>query len=428
MVFIHGGDYYQGYGGGILYDGTDIARTGDVVVVSMNYRLGALGFLYSGPDASTHFTGNFGLRDQQAALQWVQRNSHVFGGNRSRVTIFGESAGGDSVASHLTMPSSRGLFHAAILESFPAGLPFRTTSTYPKFTKLVAKDAGCVMERYEECMMGLPWQQVLTGALKAESNLYAELGTFISLFQPFTPAVGTPELALQPMKGFLEGASTDVPIIFGSVRQEGILFVYKAFSKKLSRVEQDALLGVVYGVDNVKKIIKEYPRNRTTSDDFHDMRNHTAPIVTDSLFHCPLRHIALKLSNVSSQRSSVFSYHFDHVLSFGTHFWLPTTPICVDSVCHGDELPILFHPPLKQINATYSAAENTLAAKMQRYWTQFSKQGNPGSDATGVVWPQMESTKEAAMRFATDSQAGVVDQAYTQRCKFWDTLGYKWIL
>ena len=80
MFWIHGGDYYQGYGGGILYDGTSIADHENVIVVAINYRLGALGFLYSGPDSKTQFTGNFGILDQQFALQWVQRNAHVFGG------------------------------------------------------------------------------------------------------------------------------------------------------------------------------------------------------------------------------------------------------------------------------------------------------------------------------------------------------------
>ena len=91
---IHGGNFYQGYGGGLLYDGTTIAREQDVVVVALNYRLGALGFLYSGPDKATQFTGNFGLRDQQLALRWVQENAAAFGGDPSRVTIFGQSAGG----------------------------------------------------------------------------------------------------------------------------------------------------------------------------------------------------------------------------------------------------------------------------------------------------------------------------------------------
>lgn len=80
MFWIHGGDFYQGYGGGILYDGTSIVENENVIVVAINYRLGALGFLYSGSDSKTQFTGNFGILDQQFALHWVQRNAHAFGG------------------------------------------------------------------------------------------------------------------------------------------------------------------------------------------------------------------------------------------------------------------------------------------------------------------------------------------------------------
>jgi carboxylesterase type B len=131
MFWIHGGNYYQGYGGGLLYDGTSLASNENVIVVSINYRLGALGFLYSGPDPETHFTGNYGIRDQQEALHWVQRNAKAFGGNPDQVTIFGQSAGGESVGTLLNMPSSQGLFAGAIAQSIPVGFPLREADKAP---------------------------------------------------------------------------------------------------------------------------------------------------------------------------------------------------------------------------------------------------------------------------------------------------------
>ena len=240
MFWLHGGDYYQGYGGGLLYDGSDLVARENVIVVSINYRIGALGFLYSGSDSKTQFTGNYGTLDQQFALQWVQRNAHVFGGDPNQVTIFGQSAGSESVAVLLNMPSNKGLFSKAIMQSFPSALPFRTADKAPSFTKVVAKDAGCdVTVPYEECMRTLTWQEILAAAVKAETNVLANLNEFLSLFQPYSPTVGTLDLTKQPMEGFLDGSSIDVPIIMGSVRQEGVIFMYEAFHKGLERTEED---------------------------------------------------------------------------------------------------------------------------------------------------------------------------------------------
>ena len=256
------------------------------------------------------------------------------------------------------MPSSKGLFSQAILQSNPVGLPFRTADKAPEFTSFVAKDAGCTEPNYEPCMRALSWEKVLAAAVTAESNLFIEIGNFLSLFQPYSPVVGTPELAVQPMVGFLNGTSMDVPTMMGSVRQEGLIFVYEAFAKgPTSRTIEDALMAVIYGVDNVEKILKQYPRNKSK----HDMRNHTAPIVTDSLFHCPIRHISLRMANRSRTN---FVYHFDHVLTFGSKFWDPSAPICVGNVCHGEELAIVFDPNLARINATYSADEQALSRSM----------------------------------------------------------------
>jgi acetylcholinesterase/cholinesterase len=416
MFWIHGGDFYQGYGGGLLYDGTVLAQEEDVVVVAINYRLGALGFLYSGPDKSTQFTGNFGLRDQQLALRWVQQNIAKFGGNPNQVTIFGQSAGGASVASHLNMPSSKGLFARAILQSNPVGLPFRTADKAPKFTSFVAKDAGCTETVYEPCMRALSWEKVLAAAVSAESNLFIEIGNFLSLFQPYSPVVGTPELAEQPMIGFLNGTSMDVPTMMGSVQQEGLIFVYEAFAKgPTSRTVEDTLLAVIYGVGNVGKILKQYPRNKSKLD----QRNHTAPIVTDSLFHCPIRHISLRMANRSRAN---YVYHFNHVLTFGDKFWDPSAPICVGNVCHGEELALVFDPNLARINATYSTDEQALARSMQTYWANFAKTGNPGAG-----WPAMESKEEEAMVLETPKSV-VVKSGYAAKCQLWDDLGYEWVL
>ena len=285
MFWIHGGDFYQGYGGGILYDGTVLAKEQDVVVVAINYRLGALGFLYTGPDKDTQFTGNFGLLDQQLAMRWVQENIANFGGDPEMVTIFGQSAGGASVASHLNMPSSKGLFSRAILQSNPVGLPFRTADKAPDFAAFVAKDAGCAGKRIEPCMRALPWKQVLAAAVTAESNLFIEIGNFLSLFQPYSPVVGT--LCSCAANGyFMNGTSLNVPTLVGSVQQEGLIFIYEAFSKgPTSRCggctdgNHMALIMLIRFWSSIPAISR------------HDMRNHTTNC-DDSLFLSDSPHLA----------------------------------------------------------------------------------------------------------------------------------------
>ena len=318
LFWIHGGNFYQGYGGGILYDGSHFARDHDVLVVSINYRLGALGFLYTGDDnrtqasapsnsvrtlaVSSHyltifchqtntnactasicaslecsqFTGNFGLRDQRMAMRWVQDNIAAFGGDPARVTLFGQSAGGASVGAHLVMPASAGLFHAAVMESNPVGLPFRTKDKYPGFTKVVAKKAGCktgllagsartttstatAKPSIEECLRDKNASEVLAAQVLAQNDIVAELGQFLSLFQPFSPVVGIAELPAQTFQAFLNGAAHDVPVLLGSVRQEGVIFIYEAFTGAEPLLEETALLELIYGIKATPKIKKQYP-------------------------------------------------------------------------------------------------------------------------------------------------------------------------
>ena len=146
------------------------------------------------------------------------------------------------------------------------------------------------------------------------------------------------------------------------------------------------------------------------------------------MFKCPIRKVLLKMSQMqkNGRKGKLYNYHFDHVLSFGDKFWLPTNPICLDTVCHGDELPILFSPNLTSIHGVYSTEEKVLTSEMQAYWGQFARNGVPGASG-GIEWPEVEALEEAAMKFST-TEEGVTHHQYTEKCKFWDALGYDWIL
>lgn len=156
MFFIHGGNFDQGAGGVDIYHGGRLATANNVVVVTINYRLGVLGGLVA---ADGLIGGNFNLRDQRLALQWVQYNIAAFGGNRELVTIFGQSAGGASVAAHLASPPSWPLFHRAIPQSNPVSLPTETVDNALVIGDAIAVKLGCTTKtnpppaaQVEQCM------------------------------------------------------------------------------------------------------------------------------------------------------------------------------------------------------------------------------------------------------------------------------------
>ena len=431
MFFIHGGDFIQGYGGGPLYDGTSFVRDHDVVVVSANYRLGALGFMRTGDDDSKgQFAGNFGLLDQRLALEWARANVARFGGNPQAVTLFGQSAGGMSVASHLTMPASAHLFHRAIIQSDPLALPFRTADEWPKFARVVARKAKCVHglldQNYEACMRSLPWKDVVQAQHDAKHDLFVELGHLFDLFCPYSPAIGTDVLATQPLQAIEAGKMQDKPIIIGTVAQEGLLFGWQAFHKPESSLVEDALLEAGFGVTKGPRILKQYPRS-SAAKQAHDMRNHTGLVATDGLFHCPARHGALALAaqRASKERKSdTWHYHFGHVASFSKQMWLPLFPECVDAVCHSEELPFLFlaNSSLAFINASFTAPEEALAHTLQAYWGHFANFGSPAEKDS--EWPPFDETNEPMMHFTADPASGVDHAAWRTKCSFWDDLGY----
>ena len=439
LFWIHGGDFVQGYSGGPLYDGTSFARDHDVVVIAANYRLGALGFLRSGDDdLKGEFAGNFGLLDQRLAMEWARDNAARFGGDPGAVTIFGQSAGGMSIASHLTMPESAPLFHRAIVESDPLGLPFRTAEEYPKFARVVARKAGCAhrllpFEPFEKCMRGLSPHAVVEAQVAAKKDLLVEIGHFFDLFVPYSPAVNTKVLAMQPLAAIERGLWHDKPVVIGSVANEGKLFAYQAFPSPESRTVEDGLLAAGFGASNSVEILRQYPRSEA-SKEAHDVRNHTGIIATDGLFHCAIRHAARNLAaqaRAGSRTSRTWLYHFDHVVSFGREMWLPAFPECLDAACHSEELPFVWlaNSSLAAFNATFTAPEAALAETMQRYWAAFAKGGAPlaRQEVGAASWPVYDAATEVMMRFTASPPSGSDRHAWAPKCKFWDQLNYTWM-
>lgn len=205
LFWIHGGGFMNGSGD--LYDGSLLARTNDVVVVTINYRLGAFGFL-GVPGLSQQGAGNYGLLDQEAALRWTQRNIGAFGGDPGRVTIAGESAGGHSVCSLLASPPARGLFDGAIIQS--GGCPSLTVEQANAKGESYAAIAGCPD----------PATRVSCLRAKPASDLLAASSDFGGILTGPLPVSGVPELPVAPAVAVRSGRSANVPMLIGATRDE----------------------------------------------------------------------------------------------------------------------------------------------------------------------------------------------------------------
>jgi carboxylesterase type B len=215
MVFFHGGRYEQGSTGVELYDGQLLANITSAVVVTANYRIGALGFMTLGP-----FTGNFGVKDQRLTLEWVQANIRGFGGDPTSVTIFGQSAGGTSVSFHLVAPKSFPLYHRAVVQSSPFSLPVLDLATAQLHYAHLANETQCKSPD-PQCLLEQTWFDIVAAQTAAQQKIYPNRP--LASFYPWIPHVDGQDLTSDPLTMFQQGSFNRVPIMAGHVFQEGTL-------------------------------------------------------------------------------------------------------------------------------------------------------------------------------------------------------------
>jgi para-nitrobenzyl esterase len=397
LVWIHGGGLTQG--AGRSYDPTGLAGDG-AVVVTINYRLGPLGFLAHPALASYPGgpSGNYGLMDQQAALRWVQRNIRSFGGDPGNVTIAGQSAGGLSVLAHLVSSGSRGLFQKAIVQSGSFALAQQPLSSAEAFGQAVAAAAGCP-DQTAACLRDLP-----VGALLDHFPPFAIPGVVDG--QVLTESIGT---------ALASGRFAHVPVLNGVNHDEERIFVtvgapvsggtFVLLPGTVTDANYQQMIASTLGVNDVRAaaIALEYPTTAYPS----------APIafstlVSDSNFACP----ALQVDQWTSTRVPTFTYEFDDDAA------PPRYGVLSPSVAtHTSELPYLFGLPDAPIQAPFTADQQTLAAGMRAAWTSFAATGDPSTP--GLPWP---SFNEAGHGLSLVSPQPVVDTGFAARhhCSFWD--------
>ncbi len=400
--------FCRGTGNCLLYDGTAFTKRENVVYVAINYRLGSLGFLVN---KQLGILGNFGLVDQQFALQWIQQNIAKFGGDPNQVTIVGESAGAASVIAHLISNNSQPLFHKAIVQSMPFSLPYRTIDSLNVLGSSFASKIKCSSKT---CLASKTVDEILSAQVAAEDANH-NLFHLILNFLPWTPAIDGKHLTQNALDAFQKGELNNVPILMGTTSEEGNMFVYLGFSSKLSKLEYNAIVGAFF-FKHYWSIINMYPSTLSTSG---DNREAFSILGTDYIFICPSRHAAQLLGKY---QPNTYLYVFDHILSFKA--WGDRYPFCEGHVCHGAELAILFgNAPL--CNFTVTQDEQVYTQMMMDYWGNFIRTGNPNSNAL-PQWPSVATNPLELMYFGPSTQQIKPISSYKQKyCDSWDKFGYK---
>ncbi len=388
MVWFHGGAFI--YGEASDFDPTALVAD-NIIVVTVNYRLAALGYLALPSLELNGASGNYGLMDQQFALKFVQQNIAAFGGNPKQVTIAGQSAGGMSVCQNIVSPTATGLFQRAITESGPCTVPFPSLTAAEATGTSFAAAAGC-SPATAACVRALPVAQLL-----ATANVFE--GASLADILYFSPNVSAPILPLSAPTALLLGAYNHVPVLEGTNHDEMRLFVALGFDLRgapLTAAEYPGAIeamssfafsetGTELGLNTVTpspqavqlvadEILAAYPLSNYPNPD-----EALAAAQTDFIFSCPAK-IADELLSVEVP---VYAYEFND----------PNVPIQIlppVSFPYGDahttELQFIFKVP-EFFPAPLSANEQKLSSTMQTYWTNFVKTGNPNSWFGPPLWP-----------------------------------------
>ena len=398
MVFIYGGAFSAGYSSDLLYDGAYLAANKDVILVSFNYRLGVLGFL-----ATDELSGNYGFMDQQMALSWVQKHIRSFGGDPAKVTLFGESAGAMSVGLHLfSAPGSAKLFRAGIMESNFFSLPYKTRENQANVGNIYKQGLNC---RDVKCLRGIAVNDLLV----AEDAFTPDMSTVFSgakYYLPFSPAIDGVLLTRQPVVAAQEGWAAK-PILMGTNKNEAILLTE---GQSISPAGYSAWNASLFG-KQFQRTIAKYPAQSDSNN-----RVVWADIQTDDFLKCSTRYVGAKV------KSPVYAYLFNRQPSFKV--WGGPACRTDDNVCHGAELPFVFHSADK-IGGQFTADEEKLSDAMVDYWTNFAKYLDPngGPASSAVRWPKFTARVKEYLMLNTP-QVTVQDDPYRGICDFWDSVGY----
>lgn len=406
MVWIHGGGFIGGSGASPIYDGAALATRGEVVVVTVNYRLGVLGFIAhpdladEGDEGLPGASANWGLLDQVAALRWVHDNVAAFGGDPGDVTIFGESAGAMSVADLMTVPAAHGLFHRAVAQSGPPNArPIdRAEETAAKLmAELGVGSAAGLRDVPVPALLGAQ-----AGVLAARA------GAGLTL----TPVVDGVSLPQPPMQAFLSGEAARVPLVIGTNRDEAKLFMVadprnrdpddEVVRRRIERAF--AANDIALGPDAAISGYRAARRRRGQADDPREL---WSAIETDRMFRIG----SLRTAEAHARHQPrTYSYLFD---------WKSPAMRGALGACHALEIPFVFGtlgvPTMDRFAGTGPAADE-LSRQMMDAWLSFVRLDEPEIPGVGA-WPAYDPERRATAVFGPDTR--VEDAPFEEERRVW---------
>ncbi|XP_069848390.1 cocaine esterase-like [Dipodomys merriami] len=390
MVWIHGGAFVMGMAA--MYDGSMLAAIENVVVVTIQYRLGVLGFFSTGDQ---HATGNWGYLDQVAALRWVQQNIAHFGGNPNRVTIFGQSAGGTSVSSHVVSPMSQGLFHGAIMESGVAVVPDLISSSSEPVSSVVANLSACVKMNSEALVRCL--------RAKSEEEMLAITKTFKvmpgvvdGVFLPRHPKELLASADFHPVPSII-GINSD-EYGYGIPKMLGLFDMIMGINRSnLPSVMQYMVQRMNLPAECAHLLMEEYMGD---TEDSQTLQAQFQDMMADFTFVMPALHVA------HFQRSHLFQHRKNLTSN-------PRPPYV--RAGHGDEVDFVFGSSLYGSSPGFSEEEELLSRRMMKYWANFAQNRNPNS-LDLLHWPMFDQKEQYLL---LDIPPAVGQALKTSRLKFW---------
>ena len=393
MVWLPGGGFITGAGS--IYDPTRLAQSGDIVVVTVNYRLGVYGF-FSHPALGD---SNFGLQDQVAALRWVRANIAHFGGDPNQVTLAGASAGAMSACTLMTAPEARNLFHRAIIQSgscrtnHPAGAlgegvgaiaTWQPLTTIQGAGKALAEQLSCTDIA---CLRALPAETLLP---------------YTAMF-PLV-AYGTPLVPVEPSSAFAAGQQSDIALLQGNTLDEHAEFTVAAYPEPITADRYSAILRTAFG-DAADLVEQRYPVDAFTSPTAAASR-----VFSDRDWICG----SWRSGRDHAERAPTYVYLFTDPTA-PTPGGNPVPALLQPATVHGSETYFLFDfadgPPL-------TTAQRSLAEQLVGYWTRFIRTGNPNGDSA-PTWPRLDAS-DLALSLEPDA-IEPFNMRTTHHCDLWDT-------
>jgi para-nitrobenzyl esterase len=397
LFWIHGGGFSHGSGAQPHYDGGPLVERGDVVVVSTNYRLGALGYLHLGGHGGDEWGAatNAGQLDQIAALQWVHDNIERFGGDPGNVTLFGQSAGGAAVSTLLAMPAARPLFAKVIAQSGTANRLGNTESAVTTATAYLDK-------------LGIP-------DAGHDALLAADVGDLLQAQGArgaLSPVVDGDTLPDKPLSVIRDGGVSDIPLMIGTARDEQKLYVM-ADRPEISRdeLERQVAQSLPRGAaDRASEVVDVYLASRIERGLGHSFNDIADAVATASRFRMP----ALRMAEAQqAHQAATFVYQFD---------WESPARRGTLGACHGLEIAFVFGTIGRTGDDRMTGSgpdADKLSEQMMDAWVSFARHGDPSHDGIGP-WPGYDTSERQTMVFGRDT--GVQSAPFEEERALWESL------